>query len=149
MEHGAQTVADEDSSSGSDSEANTFDFCFNRRTEELRNSSPSFDELLGQKATGLPLSDIFDYGDLSTLVANLNVLDGANRSVEVPREITSLVLIIKGQRKWEVDLLLYKCSDRLQDTFNRRVRIVRRKRLDPTRGTPKSSERYAVAAVSI
>ena len=143
VEHGAQTVADEDSSSGSDSEASTFDFSFNPSTEKIRKSNPSFDERLGTQATGLELSSIFDEDDLFTF------MDAVTNSVELPREIKSLGLTIKGQRKWLVDLLVYKRGNRLLDTFNRRVRVVRWTRLDCTRGTPQSAERYAVAAVSL
>ena len=150
MEHGAQTVADEDSSGGSDSEANTFDFSFNPSTEKIRKSNPSFDERLGTQATGLQLSDIFDEEDLETLFGSLGRQDAERNSVEVPIEIKSLALIIKGQRKFVVDLFVYRCGDRMLDPFNRRVRVVRWTRLvDRTRGTPKSSERYAVAAVSV
>ena len=79
----------------------------------------------------------------------LTFLDAVTNSVELPREIKSLGLTIKGQRKWLVDLLVYKRCNRFLDTFNRRVRVVRWTRLDRTRGTPQSSERYAVAAVPL
>ena len=149
MEHRVQTVAEEESSTSSDSEANTFDFSFNPRTGKIRKSNPSFDERLGTQATGLELSGIFDEDDLLTLLLSLHKQDVVTNSVELPREIQSLGLTIKGQRKWLVDLLVYKRGDRFLDTFNRRVRVVRWTRLDCTRGTPKGSERYAVAAVSL
>ena len=149
MEHGAQTMAEEESSTSSDSEANTFDFSFNPRTGKIRKSNPSFDERLGTQATGLELSGIFDEDDLLTLLFDGLELcgifdeDAVKNSVELPREVKSLGLTIKGQRKWLVDLLVYN------DTFDRRARVVRWTRLDCTRGTPKSSERHAVAAVSL
>ena len=150
MEHGAQTVADEDGNSSSDSEANTFDFSFNLLTGKIRKSNASFDERLGTQATGLELGYIFDEDDLLNLLLSLHhTQDAVTNSVELPREIKSLGLTIKGQRKWLVDLFVYKRGNRFLDTFNRRVRVVRWTRLDCTRGTPKSSERHAVAAVSL
>ena len=150
MEHRVQTVAEEESSTSSDSEANTFDFSFNLLTGKIRKSNASFDERLGTQATGLELSGIFDENDLSTFLLSLyRMQDAVTNSVELPREIKSLGLTIKGQRKWLVDLFVYKRGNRFLDTFNRRVRVVRWTRLDCTRGTPKSSERHAVAAVSL